>query len=308
MMRSTFAVAAFAVSVAAPVLGEAPAFKTGPVEEKAVITGKVSRDPNAGYILVHSQSRIYGTFLRVPDDATRDAYQKDWEEAFAKAKKKYESALSSWEISAKLARQTKAKVPEKPVEPTRENFSIGPIETRDMISFGPMYVFSKTDTRFDYLTAVKPGTYIYYGMVMAAPNMPAGGICNCMGSVKFEVKPGVVTDLGNFLYAAPKPEAPFDYATLQARKWAEERKAKGKDVPAINTEITFGLPTSLKDWPSEKAEFSASGKVNNFFLLPITRMAPVPGVLAYRRDTVIDVKSGQQLPNPVLKSVLKPKN
>lgn len=307
MMRLTFAFAALALSATTPLLAETPALKTGPVEEKALATGKAARDPNAGYILVHSQSRVYGTFLRVPDDATREAYQKDWEEAFAKAKKKYEGALRSWESSAKLAQQTKAKVPAKPVEPTRENFSIGAIELRDMISFGPMFVFSKTDTRFDYLTAVKPGTYIYYGMVMAAPNLPAGGICNCMGSVKFEVKPGVVTDLGNFLYAAPKPEAPFDYATLQGQKWAAERKAKGKDVPAINTEVTFGLPASLKDWPSEKAEFSANGKINNFFLLPITRMAPVPGVLAYRRDTVIDVKTGQDLPNPVIKSVLKPK-
>lgn len=305
MMRPLFAIAA--LIAATPALAETPELKTGPVEEKALATGKAKLDPAVGYIHVQAQSRIYGTFLRVPDDATRAAYQEDWEKAFAKAQKKYESAIKSWESAAKMAKQTKAKVPAKPVEPTRETFAIDPIELRDMVSFGPMFVFSKTDTRFDYLNAVKPGTYIYYGMVMAAPNMPAAGICNCMGSVKFEVKAGKVTDLGNFLYAAPKGEPPFDYATLQAQKWAAERKAKGKDVPAINSEIAFGLPESLKDWPVEKAEFQASGKINNFFLLPITRLAPVPGVLAYRRDTVVDVKTGQDLPNPVIKSVLKPK-
>lgn len=306
MMRRVLAAAVLA-AFAAPVAAaeDKPALKTGPVEEKNLLAGKVARDPAAGYIHVQSQARIFGTFLRVPDDETRAAYQADWEKAFAKAQKKYQSALVSWNAAVRMAEQTKAKPPARPVEPTRENFTIGPIELRDMVSFGPMFAYSKGADRFDYLSAVKPGTYIYYGVVMAAPDLPAGGICTCMGTVRFEVKPGTVTDLGNYLYAAPHPEAPFDFATLQARKLADERRAKGKDVPVINQDLAFGLPGSLKDWPSEKAEFSASGKLNNFFLLPITRLAPIPGVLAYRRDTVIDVRTGRDLPNPVIKSVLK---
>ncbi len=307
MRHLTITAVALAALVAAPLAAQETKPTPGPIEEKSLVTGKAKFEPGMGYVHVQSQTRIFGTLLRVPDDATRETYQQDWEKAFAKAQKKYTSALSSWRSAVKVAEQTKAKPPAKPVEPTRENFSIDPIELRDMVSFGPMFVFAKAQNRFDYVNAVKPGTYIYYGVVTAAPNMPAGGTCACMGSVKFEVKAGVVTDLGNFLYTAPKPEAPFDYATLQGLKWAEERKAKGKDVPVINSVIEFGLPASLKDWPSEKADFRASGKINNFFLIPITRLAPIPGVLAYRRDTVIDVKSGQDLPNPVIKSVVKPK-
>jgi hypothetical protein len=36
-----------------------------------------------------------------------------------------------------------------------------------------------------------------------------------------------------------------------------------------------------------------------------TRMPPIPGVLGYRRDTVIDLRTGQDVPNPVIKTQVK---
>ena len=42
---------------------------------------------------------------------------------------------------------------------------------------------------------------------------------------------------------------------------------------------------------SERADWRAAGKIDNFYGLLIGRMPPVPGVLAYERDTVIDLKT-----------------
>lgn len=295
-------VAYFAVAAGlfmTPGLAAAAEAKLGPVEAKNVTTGKAALDPALSYIFIQAPNRIFGTFLRVPDEATRAEYQKDWEEAFEKAKKKHIGAMRSWQSQVDIAKRTKSKVLEAPTEPTRETFRIESIDLRDQVSFGPMFVFDKSETRYTYLNAVKPGTYIYYGMMMVGPAVPAAGSCNCMGTVKFEVKPGMVTDLGNFLYAGPQPAPPYDYATIEGTRRAEERKAKGKSELFPTQQVAFGLPETLT-WPSARAEFHAGGKLNNYYGLPITRLAPIPGVLGYRRDKVIDLRTGTEVESPTI--------
>jgi hypothetical protein len=290
-----------AAALAVLVLAPSAALAEGrPVEEKNIVSGKDKLDPASGYIFLHAAGRTNGLFLRVPDEETRAAYQADWDEAFAKAEKKYPGQLKRWESDVALANKTKNKPPEKPLPPSRETFSVGAIELRDMVSFGPMFVFSKGEDRFSYLTAVKPGTYIYYGPIYIAPGYPAGGLCYCMGTVRFEVKPGAVTDLGNFLGAAPKPAPPYDVSALFWMRENEERAAKGKPPLVAPQQLAFGLPDSLKSWPSAQAEFQASGKLNNYFGITVSRMPPVPGVLDYRRDAVIDARTGAEVPSPTI--------
>lgn len=270
------------------------------VEEKHVLSGKATLDPAMGYMFLQAAGRTYGVFLREPDDATRAEYQADWDEAFAKAQKKYASALKRWENDVKLAQQMKKKAPDRPVEPTRETFSIGPIIMRDMVSFGPMYVYSKSDTQVTYLNAVKPGTYIFYGHLLYMPGQPVGGSCYCMGTVRFEVKAGVITDLGNSLIAAAKLTPPYDYSTLMGIKQNEERIAKGKEPLWVPQAVAYGIPVSLGKLPAVRAELQASGKLNNYFGVLITRMPPIPGVLDYRRDLVIDARTGTEVASPLI--------
>lgn len=299
-------VAAACAALAIPSLASAEA-----VEEKNLATGKQKLDPASGYIFIQSPVRTFGAFLRVPDEGTRAEHKKDWDEAFEKARKKYPEQLRSWQTRANIAVQTKKKVPDKPVEPTAENFSIDPIELRDMVNFGPMFIYSKDDTvgRFNYLNQVKPGTYIFYGPLLMQPGMVSGGLCFCMGTVKFEVKAGVITDLGNYLFAAPTQTKNWDVASVEAWRRAEEKAAKkGEPVEAPGMAppaLAFGVPDSLKGLPVVQAEFHAHGKLNNYYALPITRMQPVPGVLGYRRDTVIDLRTGQDVPSPVIKAQVK---
>lgn len=306
MRIATKLLAAAAVVIALPALA-APE----PIEEKSIVAGKQKLDPASGYIFVQANYRTFGTFLRVPDESTQAEHKKDWDEAFAKEKKKFPGKLKDWETAVQVAKQTGKAPPERPVEPSPESFFISPIELRDKVSFGPMFIYSKDEAagRFNYLTAVKPGTYVYYGPVLMQPGGVTGGICFCMGTVRFEVKPGVVTDLGNFLIAAPEAVKDWDVASADAWRRAEEKAAKkGEAVEAPGMgrpPLAFGVPDSLKALPVVQAEFSAHGKLNNYYALMFTRMPPIPGVLAYRRDTVIDLRTGQDVPNPVIRTQVK---
>lgn len=300
MSRVVRLAAAFAALALAP-----PSTSAQTVEEKNLTAGKVKYDPEKGYIFISGAGRSNGMFLRVPDDATREAHQKDWEEAFAKAQTKHAKALKNWEESVRIAKQTNKKPPPRPVEPSRETFSIGSIELRDAISYGPMFVFNKAEDRFTYLNAVKPGTYIYYGPIFFDPNVGVAGQCYCMGTVRFEVKKGTITDLGNSLGALPRIEPPYDITAQMWLKANEERAAKGKPPVYAPPILAYGLPESLKSWPNEQAELHASGKLNNFYNLPITRMAPIPRILGYRRDTPIDLRTGQDVPSPPIRTQVK---
>ncbi|MGE8141937.1 hypothetical protein ACQKOE_08180 [Novosphingobium sp. NPDC080210] len=307
MRTSTKFIAAIVAALAMPALASPEA-----IEEKKLATGKQKLDLASGYIFIQSNFRTFGTFLRVPDESTQAEYQKDLDEAFAKAQKKYPGQFKNWETEVSIAKQTGKAPPARPVEPSKENITIDAIELRDMASFGPMFIYNKDEAapRFNYLTAVKPGTYIYYGPVLMQPGVVAGGQCMCMGTVRFEVKPGVITDLGNFLVAAPDSVKGWDVVSVEAWKRAEEKAAKkGEPVEAPvqqRPKLAFGgVPETLKDLPVVQAEFHAHGKLNNYYALMFTRMPPIPGILAYRRDTVIDLRTGQDVPNPVIKTQVK---
>ncbi len=281
----SLALALIAVSFAAPALAQEA------VEEKNVVSGKVKLDSQSGYMFISGPTRQVGMFLKIPEKEDFDAYAKDWEAALAKAQSKYVKQLARWESDKKMAEQTKSKPPEKPVEPTRENFSIGSIETRNSVAFGPDYVFSKdkVNERYTYLIKVKPGTYVYHGPIALDPNQGYMGQCYCMGSVQTAVTAGTITDLGNFLLAAP-----FE-ALKDATPDKKLRVASGLATTVVNQRIeglslTFGVPETLKALPNVQADFHASGKMDNHFGVMIGRMPPIRGVLGYQRDKVVDLK------------------
>jgi len=287
MIRPILLAALALLALPAPARAEA-------VEEKAVVAGKVKPGTELGYIYLHAENRLIGQFLRVPDEADRKAFEQDWRDGLARAREQYAKDLARWEKDAALAAQTKQKVRAKPVEPSEESYSIGTLEARNLIGFGPTYMFAKTKApeRFAYMLAVRPGTYVYYGPVNWVEDVGLVGACYCMGSVRFEVKAGAIANLGNFLTVAPKVPAGWPASAIP------EQRTLGSgfgfflvNAPDKATEPSFDLPASLKDWPSAVPDFRAAGKMNNFNGVVVTRMPPVPGVLAYDRDRVIDVKS-----------------
>ena len=269
-----------------------------PLVEKRIVTGKTVIDPASGYIYLYGTGRQGGTFIRVPDADDNESYRNERDAAFEKAIERYGKQLKRWNADVKLAQQMKKAAPEKPVEPTQENFSIGDIERRTAIQFGPDYAYIKDKSidRFGYAMSVKPGTYIWYGPIVFDIKQGFIGVCYCMGSVKFEVKPGVVTNLGNFLLAAPLAEQQKGAPLLDIRHSGGWNGFK-VEVPITSAAVSFDLPGSLSQWPSVTPDFVASGKLNNFYGVMISRLPPVPGILEYQRDKIIDARSGNTVKN-----------
>jgi len=51
------------------------------------------------------------------------------------------------------------------------------------------------------------------------------------------------------------------------------------------------VPARLASLPRVQASYRAAGKVDNFFGVMIDRLTALPGVLAYRRDEVVDERT-----------------
>ena len=164
-----------------------------------------------------------------------------------------------------------------PVEARRE-----PIEFSMLVVFGPNFVFDKTDgpnASFTYLIEVEPGEYTYLGPMFPSLGVPTFGDCYCMGSVKFEAKAGQITSLGDFLS--------LGWADSEALMQADIYYHAFPDRPSTPTD--WSVPESLAQYPHARAELRAAGKRSNFLNALVSRIPPVPGVLAYDRDEVIDL-------------------
>lgn len=278
MIRTIVTAAALAASAsllaAQPAAAQSVDFKA--VEAKNLGT-KAKIDPAKGYILISAPARAQGSFIKTPDADEIAEYRTEWDKQFGKAQKRYVNALKNWE----LAKAQKQKAGDKPVEPTRETFSIGDIERRMVVGYGPMFVFEKAENdAVSYLIEVEPGSYSYYGPVMAMPNGAAFGSCFCMGSVGFAVKPGVITNLGDLLSLG------WADGTAMRAMTAVAPAADRSPVP-----VSYPVPAALASYTVEQADWRAVGKMNNFYGITIARMPPVEGVLAYERDKVIDLKA-----------------
>lgn len=249
------------------------------IELKKLTSGKQVLDPAKAYIFINApRNRTNGVFLKTPNADEIANYEAKWREEFAEALAKYPKKIATYEAAAKAGRPPK----EKPVEPTEESFSIPPIDNRMVVNFGPQYIFDKSDgedKRFSYLIEVEPGEYTYFGPLMQLPDGQVFGQCYCMGSVKFEAKPGQITSLGDFLS--------LDWADRKALEQSTFERELLPDRPAQPTD--WSVPESLNALPAAQAELRASGKRNNFFRALVGRIPPVPGVLAYNRDVPVDL-------------------
>ena len=283
MLMGAFALAAAAVPATA---------LAQPVEEKNLLSGKAKIESDSGYIYVSGPIRQTGMLLRLPDTAMIAEYEQEWATALAKVQKKYPGKLKSWEASKDYAEAQGRRIPDKPIEPTPENFAIGPIELRGPVSFGPQFVFAKgkDPESYSYLTKVRPGRYAYYGPIFMAANGAVAGMCYCMGTVAFEVKSGMITDTGNFLLvgAGADPDFPARPEKVLGSEAGLYRPVAGSDQWG---QLAYGLPESLQSFPNVRADFRAHGKIDNFYGITLGRMPPVAGVLAYDRDKVVDLKA-----------------
>jgi hypothetical protein len=276
-MNKRLLIAAFPVLLSAPALAKEkpPVF----VEAKWVKDAPtVTLDPAKAYILLRTPGAIPVSFVRIPTAEDQAAYEKLRAAAFEDAREDYAKKLARWETAKAAAAKTPGlKVPDKPVEPTEENFQFTPFAQLANFGMGPFNRFANKGGSV-FLHAVTPGTYRLHGQ-----NDPllGGGLCYCMGSVQFDAAAGTITDLGT-LGADPAgmpPPVKNDSSAPRTFAFALTLVPADAETP-VDPRLT-SLPRTL-------AGLRAAGKMANYWGIAISRLPAIPGVLAYERDRVVD--------------------
>lgn len=246
--------------VAAPALAKDPVFvKATPVADKPA----VQRDAATGYVLLRADNPSFLHLMRIPSAEDQVAYDAMRLRALEKEKKKYAAKMQTYRQELAAAGKSATK-PKPPLEPTAENFVFTPFGLLAGVSIGPMNRFAKGEGGSSlYLESLTPGTYRIYGPVMVVPGSAAAGTCFCMGSVKFSVTAGQVTDLGKLMLAG------------------------GIEPSQPGAEID----NRLKDWPVHPADYRAVGKLPNYYGVTLGRIKPMAGVIRYERDRIVDLRA-----------------
>ena len=220
--------------------------------------------------------------------AERAEYEQARQAAFAKAHDKYERRLREWiRMDRSCGGQVRVGIcgrnGPRPVEPTLETFPFELPEADNFVSnaYRPRLIHQEEWS--GWLIAVDPGTYALYGEITDNGGTMIGS-CYCMGSVKFEAAAGRITDMGEIVPAPADQNGSLDVRNFRAGHYA----TVAPYAPSMRSPAQFA---GLKVVP---AQLRAADKMPNYYGLMIGRLAPIEGVLGYRRDEVLDLSAPGQ--------------
>lgn len=136
------------------------------------------------------------------------------------------------------------------------------------------------------LLEVRSAKYILYGITLGDRGLVT---CNCLGTVSFKAKSGVITNIGS-LYGdkvhkqSPVPnlednlgEQMFQYGFILGQAL----------VPA---DAGTMIPLSLKGLPTESAQFEVVEQYYEPGAAGINRLAPIQGLLGYTKGRPVDLR------------------
>lgn len=251
------------------------------VVSKAVTDGAVPvADPAMGYILLRTDEPTPLHLMRIATAEDSKIYQDLRKRALEKEVRRYGNKLLTYQADMRAYEQVKKlsklrKPPTEPIKPTDENFEFTPFGLLAGATLGPLNRFAKGEKGDStYFYAITPGTYRIYGLVMAIN--PVTGTCYCLGSVKFTVLPGQITDMGRL--SLNSGSAPTGFSKT------------GVLTPPSPSDV---VDLRLAGWKRVAADYSAVGKLPNYFGIQIARIAPIVGVISYDRDRIIDLKAAE---------------
>lgn len=153
--------------------------------------------------------------------------------------------------------------------------------------------FANQGTMRTFLIEVEPATYVLAGVA----NHRAMWQCFCLGTVEVQAKAGVITDLGTILLErADRPSSEPELAGV-SNLGTMARIDYQLFAGAIRPMREGAAPAAgVANIPVVAAPYRASSPfVIQSALLP-NFLAPLPGVLEYRRGEVFDVKAQAILP------------
>lgn len=256
-------------------------FETQIVKDKK----EVFLDPAKAYILLQSPVAIPATFFKVPTDEEREIVSKLRGAALQKARDKWAKKQASYDKhKAWHDKQGTKPTRVEPIEPTEETFSFTPPEQFMMFSIGPLNRFEKGKGLSLYLQEVPAGEYVYYGTT----NLGLGA-CACMGTVKFNAEPGTISALRYDGVWLDKNGEEVGRGRLPEGVDTNDQLVRVAMIIEKVDESAFD-PRLPSDWIRD-ADLVPMPFVPNWMGAEINRLAPIPGVLAYNRDEVIDVQA-----------------
>ena len=251
----------------------------------------VTVDPQKTYIFFRSRQKMELRFVRAVDAREQAEWEAARAVALVRARERYQRQAANYESAVRRCRG----VPEpcinsdRPEPVTDRNFGFPPPEVDNFswVSRGPQ--FTRAGDDYTYLLTVPPGNYTLYGQIASGANGAVVGTCLCMGSVRFEAPAGQIVDLGEIRY--PAAEALRGRATIPMG-------TRLSSVEVVPYAPSMPRPDRLAGRPVVPAELHAADKMPNYFGILIDRLPAIPGVLGYRRDRVIDERTGQALVEP----------
>lgn len=251
-------------------------------------------EADSGYIYVrlaksHKRAMAAPTFIRQLTDAELTTYETYKKEKFAKAKAKNEKRRAK-RIADKAEAKAKKMTYNKSIPPvlTYERFVTEYTDVSNVYQVLARKEYRKTDDGRDMFFSLRPGNYVVYDLA---------GVCMCMGSVQFQVKAGEITDLGMIVtdfYDRDGEVSKFPEIEAVTKDHGEYRTGFAFSASAIRPytpEMSF--PEELASMKHVPAQFHAKGKMPMFFSTMLNRLVPMPGVLGYRGDKIIDERTGQ---------------
>lgn len=267
----------FRLAFAALALGaSAPATAKDDAGVVPLLAAPSALDADNGYILLRASTAKSGLFpiqhvmLRIPTAAELEAYR-------AAKRVAYDAALPE------LTRKAKD----------------GKVPTIDEFGFdyqGKANTFVVANGKFledgamrTILLQVPPGSYILYGITVGGRGLVT---CNCLGTVRFDVRGGVITDIGS-LYA-DKVHKPSPIPHLEDNigpSMFEYGFVLGAAL--VPPDAATPVPASLRALPVEPATFEVVGEFYEPGAGGINRLAPIPGLLGYEHGRAVDLRPGK---------------
>jgi hypothetical protein len=229
------------------------------------LTGFTIR-PDRAYLLLRIDTSSLGfgpALMRIPEQSELDAYD-----------------------AARRGFHAKAGPKAGPIESFNFDYQGRP----NLFLVAPKTAIGHAGKTHTVLVEATPGDYVFYGI---------GGVyeCFCMGTVGFAATAGQVTDLGTMITdMAWKPSTHPELAG-EVDLGPSAVMDYGLFASAVRPpKVDDALPAGLDPTMVHAARYFAVGAFTEPGANLANRLAPMPGVLAYREGRVVDVRTGAEVP------------
>ncbi len=136
------------------------------------------------------------------------------------------------------------------------------------------------------LLEVPAGTYVLYGSTVGGKGLL---VCNCLGTVSFAARAGVITDVGTVYADKVQGRSPVPHLEDNlGPQMAEYSWILGQAL--VPPGAAAPVPAALSGLPVEPARIEIVGEYHEPGATWINRLAPIPGLLGYRHGRPVDLR------------------